>query len=67
MLSHEVGYDFGISKHLSVGAALTFVMGFINAIDLTIKGQGSTHIDLDKNDIENISHLGLNIGLRYYL
>ena len=64
---YEVGYDFGISKHLSVGAALTFVMGFINAIDLTIKGQGSTHIDLGKNDIENISHLGLNIGLRYNL
>lgn len=66
-LLYEVGYDFGISKHLSVGAALTFVMGFINAIDLTIKGQGSTHIDLGKDDMENISHLGLNIGLRYNL
>ena len=66
-LLYEVGYDFGISKHLSVGAALTFVMGFINAIDLTIKGQGSTHIDLGKDDMENISHLGLSIGLRYNL
>lgn len=64
---YEVGYDFGISKHLSVGAALTFVMGFINTIELDIKGQGSARIDLGKGNTENISNLGLNIGLRYNL
>lgn len=63
---YEAGYDFGISKHLSVGANLTFIMGFLTGLDVKTDQQ-SGHIDLDKNNIENISHIGLNIGLRYNL
>lgn len=61
-LLYEVGYDFGISKHLSAGASLTFVASFLKGMDVTI-GKDSGHVELSENN--NISHLGLNIGLRY--
>ena len=63
---YEAGYDFGISKHLSVGANITYLIGFLTGLDVNTNQQ-SGHIDLDKNNIENISHIGLNIGLRYNL
>lgn len=63
---YEAGYDFGISKHLSVGANITYLIGFLTGIDVNTNQQ-SGHIDLDKDNMENISHIGLNIGLRYNL
>lgn len=63
---YEAGYDFGISKHLSVGANITYLIGFLTGLDVNTNQQ-SGHIDLDKNNMENISHIGLNIGLRYNL
>jgi len=63
---YEAGYDFGISKHLSVGANITYLIGFLTGLDVNINQQ-SGHIDLDKDNMENISHIGLNIGLRYNL
>lgn len=63
---YEAGYDFGISKHLSVGANITYLIGFLTGIDVNTNQQ-SGHIDLDKANMENISHIGLNIGLRYNL
>ena len=63
---YEAGYDFGISKHLSVGANITYLIGFLTGLDVNTNQQ-SGHIDLDKDNMENISHIGLNIGLRYNL
>lgn len=63
---YEAGYDFGISKHLSVGANITYLIGFLTGLDVNTNQQ-SGHIDLDKDHMENISHIGLNIGLRYNL
>ena len=63
---YEAGYDFGISKHLSVGANLTFNMAFLKWIDVNIGGQ-SGQLERNNDKLENISNLSLNIGLRYNL
>lgn len=64
-LLYELGYDFGISKHLSVGASLTLIMGALNSIDVTVNGKTANYNLGDQR--EGISNVGLSIGLRYNL
>lgn len=63
----ELGYDFGIAKNLSVGAALTFIRGAMkNASVITSDGR-ATSITADSDNAESLSSLSLSIGLRYNL
>lgn len=66
-LMDEVGYDFGISKHLSVGASLILVGGVLINYSQT-DGSGHTgHLSLSPGNYESLVHVGLTIGLRYNL
>ena len=63
----ELGYDFGIAKNLSVGAALTFIRGAMkNASVITSDGRAAS-ITADSDNAESLSSLSLSIGLRYNL
>ena len=63
----NVGYDFGIAKNLSVGAALTFIRGAMkNASVITSDGRAAS-ITADSDNAESLSSLSLSIGLRYNL
>ena len=63
----EVGYDFGISKNLSVGAALTFVTGGLRYATVKYSNGKTVYMSMEKEDAESLRSIGLSIGLRYNL
>ena len=64
----EVGYDFGIAKNLSVGAALTFVSGALKYSNVKYSnGTQASVSTTDPDSAESLRSIGLNIGLRYNL
>lgn len=62
----ELGYDFSLSEHLSIGAALSLFAGTLNGYNLTYNGKTS-NVRLDKDSRESTTHADLTIGLRYNL
>lgn len=63
----EVGYDFGITKNLSVGAALTFVTGAAKYATAKYSNGKTVNLSMDKDQAESLRSIGLSIGLRYNL
>lgn len=64
---YEVGYDFGIANHLSVGASLLLFSGSISEYD-QITGVGYANLAGNENNQGNrLTHIGLSLGLRYNL
>ncbi len=63
----EVGYDFGITKNLSVGAALTFVTGALRYATVKYSNGKTVYMSMEKEDAESLRSIGLSIGLRYNL
>ena len=62
----EFGYDFSITKNLALGASLTLVTGSLRYY--TEKTNGKVlEVSLNEEGAENLSHIGLSIGLRYNL
>ena len=63
----EAGYDFGITKNLSVGAAFTFVTGALRNATTKYSNGKKVYMTLDKEKAESLRSIGLSIGLRYNL
>lgn len=64
-LQFELGYDFGITKHLAAGIDFNMISGTLTHYTLTMNGKDQ-RIDLDKDEYMGLGHLALSAGLRYY-
>ena len=64
-LQFELGYDFGITKHLTAGIDFNMISGTLTHYTLTMNGKDQ-RIDLDKDEYMGLGHLALSAGLRYY-
>lgn len=63
-LQFELGYDFGITKHLAAGIDFNMISGTLTHYTLTMNGKDQ-RIDLDKDEYMGLGHLALSVGLRY--
>jgi hypothetical protein len=61
----EIGYDFLITKYFAVGFQLSVTVAHIKVMNFTM-GETSQRIELDKTQQENISHLDISLGFKFY-
>ena len=58
-------YDYRIGKHLALGAEVSAVSGTLTSMKQT---QNGVITDVDLGDsAEGLMHIGVTVGLRYYL
>lgn len=62
----DLGYDIGLSKHLSIGATLSFFAGSLSSYKTEARGVSQT-VTFEEDNRESVTHLDLTIGLRYTL
>lgn len=60
----EIGFDFGLSDHLSLGFAASCFTGGLTSCTRTFQGE-TIDIHLDNNNRESMVHADLTVGLRY--
>ncbi|OQC59765.1 MAG: hypothetical protein BWX51_01381 [Bacteroidetes bacterium ADurb.Bin012] len=59
------GYEIGLSKNFSLGFQLSIIASTLTKYKLITDFHTET-VKLDKENYENLSHLNLSIGLRFY-
>lgn len=59
----DLNYDYALNKNLRVGANVSYVLGYITRAWIR-NGDGKDYIQDDGTRVE-LSHLALNIGVRY--
>lgn len=61
---YEIGYDYNIKKNVAIGAMLTMISGSLYNYQTNASGSWEK-VSLD--EAQNLSHIGLSIGLRFNL
>ncbi len=61
---YSIGYDRFISKNMALGIQLSLIRGLLTNYDL-FDGTSTTHVQLDNNSYQSLSHLSLTVGLRF--
>ena len=61
----EIGFDYFATKRLAIGLQVSFTAGVLKNITTTV-GKVSVKEALDKADHENISHIDISLGFRFY-
>ncbi len=61
---YSIGYDRFISKNMALGIQLSLITGILSNYD-QFDGSSTTHVQLDINSHQSLSHLSLTIGLRF--
>lgn len=64
-LNLELGLEYFFRKNLSLGVSLNYFVSTLSKIKVD-DGYSTETIKLDDDESENLSHLDLNVGLRYY-
>lgn len=59
----DLNYDYAITKKLSVGANLSYVLGYITRA--WIKNSDGSDLEQDDGTRVELSHISLNAGIRY--
>jgi hypothetical protein len=62
----SIGFEYFINRSISVGADLSALFSSIRKMEIT-DGINTTTIDLDKENYENLSRIGISAGIRFYL
>ncbi len=63
-LCWDIGYDIGLSKELSIGFQLSFLLGVLREYEFSDNVKTET-IKLKESSYENLSRIDLSIGLRF--
>ena len=61
---YSIGYDRFISKNMALGMQLSYISGLLSEYD-RFDGTSTTHVQLDKNSYQSLSHISLTVGLRF--
>lgn len=61
---YSIGYDRFISKNMALGIQLSLIRGLLSNYD-RFDGTSTTHVQLDNNSYQSLTHLSLTIGLRF--
>ena len=61
---YSIGYDRFISKNIALGIQLSLIRGLLSNYD-RFDGTSTTHIQLDNNSYQSLTHLSLSVGLRF--
>jgi len=61
----ELGYDFWVTKHLAIGFQVAMMIGSLKFIDITV-GNETERVALDKLQRENLTHVDITLGFRFY-
>ncbi|MEI6556009.1 MAG: hypothetical protein WCL70_10485 [Paludibacter sp.] len=61
---YSIGYDRFISKNMALGIQLSLITGMLGNYD-RFDGTSTTHIQLDNNSYQSLSHVSLSVGLRF--
>ncbi len=61
----ELGLEYFFQKNLSLGAGLNYFVSTLSKIKID-DGYSTETVELDDDESENLNHLDLNVGLRYY-
>lgn len=64
-LVYDIGYEIGISKHLSIGVQASILSGRLSKIEIEDETSTQT-ISLEKDQRENLSRLDFSIGLIFH-
>jgi len=65
-LLYNIGYDYALSRRLSLGANLSLIQGTLYELTAEANGVKETQ-SLDKDSQENLSHIDLTFTLRFNL
>lgn len=60
----SIGYDRFISRNMALGIQLSYIRGLLSNYNL-FDGNTTTHVQLDNNSYQNLSHVSLTVGLRF--
>lgn len=68
-LGYYIGfqYDYRASKHLALGAEVSWISGSITKITKAVEGEPNETITLDKNEAQSVSHINALFGIRFFL
>jgi len=61
---YSIGYDRFISKNMALGIQLSYIRGLLGNYNL-FDGTSTTHVQLDNNSYQSLSHVSLTVGLRF--
>jgi outer membrane protein W len=61
----EIGYDFLVTNHLAIGFQLSVILGQLQAIYLTMSNI-KVKEELDRTQRENLGHIDISLGFRFY-
>lgn len=61
---YSIGYDRFISKNMALGVQLSLIRGLLTNYD-RFDGTSTTHVQLDNNSYQSLSHVSLTVGLRF--
>lgn len=61
---YSIGYDRFISKNMALGIQLSLIRGLLSNYD-RFDGTSTTHIQLDNNSHQSLTHVSLTVGLRF--
>ena len=58
----KIGYDFLATKYIAIGIQVSMAVGWLSAVNFTT----GKRIVFDKNQREDVSHIDISLGLRFY-
>ena len=61
---YSIGYDHFISKNMALGIQLSLITGLLSNYD-RFDGTSTTHVQLDNNSYQSLTHVSLTVGLRF--
>jgi hypothetical protein len=61
---YSIGYDHFISKNMALGIQLSLITGLLTNYD-RFDGTSTTHVQLDNNSYQSLTHISLTVGLRF--
>jgi len=61
---YSIGYDRFISKNMALGVQLSLTTGLLTNYD-RFDGTSTTHVQLDNNSYQSLTHVSLTVGLRF--
>lgn len=61
---YSIGYDHFISKNMALGIQLSYIRGLMSNYNL-FDGNATTHVQLDNDSYQSLSHVSLTVGLRF--